>query len=74
MSSGSAPAVPKAPAPHPEPTAIAEPEPVVAAAIPLTWEGDDQLAAAILGSMAVEFGPAPSAVPELHGRLSGTGF
>jgi len=61
-------------APQPEPTAVAEPEPVIAAAIPLTWEGDDQMAAAVLGSMAVEYGLATSAVPELRVRLPKSGF
>ena len=62
--------VPLAPAPQPEPAVDPEPQPVVATPLPLTWDGDDQLAAAILGSMAFEFGHVISVAPELHGPLS----
>ncbi|MEP7215306.1 MAG: CAP domain-containing protein [Anaerolineaceae bacterium] len=51
---------PIAPAPQPEPAADPEPEPVTIVAIPLKWEGDDQLAAAMLGSLAGEFGQLSS--------------
>ena len=61
---------PVAPAPQPEPAEAPKPEPVVAAPIPLTWQGDDQLAAALLGSMAFEVGHVISGAPELHGPPS----
>lgn len=61
---------PVVPAPQPEPAADPEPEPVVVTSIPLSWQGDDQLAAAILGSMAFEVGLVISGTPELHGPLS----
>ncbi|MEP6872636.1 MAG: hypothetical protein ABI939_12425 [Anaerolineaceae bacterium] len=49
-------------------------EPVVATPLPLTGDGDDPLAAAILGSMAFEFRLVTSGTPELRGSLSASGL
>ena len=58
-------AAPSVAAAQPEPTAAAapEPEPEVAAPPPMVWEGDAQLAAALFGSVAFEFGDVLAASP-----------
>ena len=58
-------AAPSMAAAQPEPTAAAapEPEPEVAAPPPMVWEGDAQLAAALFGSVAFEFGDVLAASP-----------
>ena len=59
---------------QPEPTVAPEPEPEAAAPALILWEGDDQLAAAILGSVAFEVGDKLTAKPQFDEPTAPSGI
>lgn len=61
------------PQPQPEPAAVPDPVRAAESPAPMLWQGDDQLAAAILGSVAFEVGDGLSAMPRFNGSESPSG-